>query len=80
MDEQSSYRLGWNDGYSEGYACKLADATEPFIPTLQVRPDEVQAVASWLLKKYSALIADESEAIGVARGMLLVASQAQARP
>ena len=75
-----SYQTGWSDGYAEGYGCKLADATEPFVPTLQVRPEEVTLVANWLMKTRPTQFRGMDEAIGLARGMLEVASGLRSSP
>jgi hypothetical protein len=68
----TAYDRGWNDGYAEGYGAKLADVSEPFMPTGSAA--EVERVADWLQAKYAATFgADRSEAIGMARGMLRAA-------
>lgn len=67
----TSYQLGWDDGYAEGYASKLADVTAPFMPTGDVA--EIEAVADWLLRKYATTFTNRSEAIGAARGMIRIA-------
>ena len=70
MSSDNGYQLGWNDGYSEGYACKLADATEPFDPASSQLPDRIERAADHILKRYKALFGeDRSEAIGLARGI-----------
>lgn len=74
MDVNSAYQNGWDDGYAEGYACKLADATEPFSPT-SARPEEVLAAANYLRKKFKAYFVTDADAIGTARGMLLAISE-----
>jgi hypothetical protein len=60
-DTISSYELGWSDGYAEGYACKLQDVTESFMP--KGSPAEIEAVAIWLQRKYSLYFSDRKEAI-----------------
>lgn len=66
-DEPTPYALGWDDGYSEGYACKLADATEPFNPASLSRADAVTLIAALLQKKHAVYFASDSDAIGAAR-------------
>ena len=70
-----AYQLGWDDGYAEGYACKLIDITEPFMPTGSMA--EIEAVASWLQNKYAKTFEGRSEAIGAARGMIRIARGTQ---
>lgn len=72
---QSEYTLGWNDGYSEGYACKLADVTEPFMPTGGVA--EIETVADMLQVRLAVIFAnDRSGAIGLARSIVMAARSA----
>ena len=69
--DPDGYQLGWNDGYAEGYACKLTDVTEPFMPSGDAT--EIEAVADWLQRKYGGTwLKNRSEAIGMARGMIRV--------
>lgn len=77
---RTSYDCGWDDGYAEGYACKLADATEPFSPISAIKPVQVEAVADWLMSKYKAVFADRSDAIGMARGRLKAAASQPSSP
>ena len=63
----SSYQLGWDDGYAEGYAVKLVDATEPFNPPSN--EFQIEAAAEHLYSRLSAYI-DYPAAIGLVRGML----------
>lgn len=68
----SGYQTGWNDGYSEGFACKLADVSAPFMPSGTAA--EIEHVADWLQRNYGTTFgADRSEAIGMARGMIRAA-------
>lgn len=65
-----TYKVGWDDGYSEGYACKLADATEPFAPVSAELPDRIQRAAELIQKRYAVLFADDRPAaIGLARSI-----------
>ena len=57
----------WDDGYAEGYACKLADVTEPFAPPK--REFEVEAAARWLHSRLAAYCT-YADAIGLVRGMV----------
>lgn len=68
MSGYNPYQAGWSDGYAEGYAAKLLDVTEPFMPT--GAPAEIEAAATWLQKKYSAYFSDRHEAIGLVRGVI----------
>ena len=61
------YQLGWDDGYAEGYACKLADVTEPFMPP--TNEFQVEAAARWLHSKLAAHIS-YVKALGLVRGMI----------
>jgi hypothetical protein len=65
---RSSYQLGWDDGYVEGYACKLVDVTEPFMPSGDI--PQIEAAADWLMRKHALVFTIRSEAIGIARGMI----------
>jgi hypothetical protein len=69
------YQLGWNDGYAEGYGCKLVDATEPFNPQHLTAPDIVEAVATMLQRRYASTFPDRPSAVGCARLMLLTAKE-----
>jgi len=63
------YETGWNDGYAEGYACKLADVTAPFMPAGTA--EEITRVADWLQRNYAETYrGDRPSAIGLARGMI----------
>jgi hypothetical protein len=73
----SSYDLGWNDGYAEGYACKLTDATEPFSPRSLNKAEAVEATAKRLHTRYGI---EQSEAIGAARMMFRIAREKVAAP
>lgn len=64
-----SYTLGWNDGYAEGYACKLVDVTEPFMPAGDAA--DIEAGADYVAQKYAATFPDRASAIGVVRGILM---------
>ncbi len=68
---KSGYQTGWDDGYAEGYACKLVDVTQPFMPSGDQA--EIEAVADWLQRKYATHFHLRAEAIGLARGMIRVA-------
>ena len=75
MNESQSYDLGWSDGYAEGYACKLADATGVFAPSSLEVPEAVEAVATYLMRKYSKTFGDRPSAIGCARAMFKIAQE-----
>lgn len=66
----TSYSLGWNDGYAEGYGCKLADATAPFNPQSLEAPETVERVADMLQRKFASTFSDRPSAIGCARAMI----------
>jgi hypothetical protein len=73
----TSYQLGWDDGYAEGYACKLADATERFNPTALARPEAVERMADHLQRKLASVYGgNRSPAIGMARALLETATAA----
>lgn len=63
--ERGPYQLGWDDGYAEGYACRLADVTEPFNPPQS--DFEVETAARWLHVRLAAHIS-YVDAIGLIRG------------
>jgi hypothetical protein len=66
------YATGWKNGYAEGYACKLVDVTNPFMPSGTA--EEITRVADWLQTKYSRDYgADRPGAIRMARGMIKAA-------
>jgi hypothetical protein len=68
----AAYDSGFSDGYAEGYACKLTDATEPFkLQSLDV-PEMVDAVAEMLVSKFRATFPDKPSAIGCARLMIAI--------
>lgn len=71
----AGYQTGWDDGYAEGYGCKLADATEAFNPSSLAVPTAVEAVADMLLTNYAATFTDRLSAIGCARAMLKIAAE-----
>jgi hypothetical protein len=73
VSEASSYQLGWDDGYAEGYACKLADATESFRPASLQAPELVERVADHVARKYAAYFT-RGDALGLARAMLNIAA------
>ena len=66
-DHYDPYQTGWDDGYAEGYACKLADLTEPFAPPQ--KEFEVESAARWLHSRLAAYLS-YVEAIGLVRGMV----------
>lgn len=72
MSDSQTYDLGWNDGYAEGYACKLADATAPFNPASVAAPEMVERVADYIARKYAAHF-NRIDALGLARAMLKIA-------
>lgn len=70
MREGDAYSLGWNDGYAEGYACKLADATEPFRLASATLPDAIERAADYVQRKYAVIFAgDRPAAIGLVRAV-----------
>ncbi len=69
--ESNPYESGWSDGYAEGYACKLADVTHPFMPAGTA--EEIDRVADWLQTRYASTHGDRDKAIGMARGMIRAA-------
>jgi hypothetical protein len=71
MTETASYQLGWNDGYAEGYGCKLVDVGSPFMPTGTA--EEIEAMADYLMRQHALVFTIRCEAIGVARGMAAAA-------
>jgi hypothetical protein len=73
----SAYQSGFDDGYVEGYECKLADLGVDFAPTGVTL--EVDAAATWLMLHYAAHFS-RVEAIGAARAMLRAAKEAKDKP
>lgn len=69
----TSYVAGWNDGYAEGYACKLADATEPFAPASADLPSKIEAAADLIQSRYRVYFgSDRPAAIGLARSIVAI--------
>lgn len=76
-----SYALGFDDGYAEGYACKLADATTTFNPSSADLPDRIEEAANHLQRKYAKVFdGDRAAAIGLARQMAKILAGEQATP
>lgn len=74
MADRSNYLLGWDDGYAEGYAVKLEDVTELFMPPAGTA--NVEAAARYLMSKRADL--SLPDAIGLARGAIKAASEVKA--
>jgi hypothetical protein len=65
--QHDPYQLGWDDGYAEGYACRLSDVTESFMPPQN--DFQVEAAARWVHSRMAAHIT-YVDAIGLVRGMV----------
>ena len=63
------YQLGWDDGYAEGYAAKLEDVTELFMPA--GCDHEIEAAAKYLCSKRASI--SYVDALGLVRGMFRAA-------